>query len=59
MNEKTGIEVHVEILRETVEEHGRRLGFVERGVWWLMGAVAGIAGLAGAIMSGVLKKIVS
>jgi len=59
MNEKTGIEVRVEILRETVEDHNRRLGFLERTGWWLMGAVAGIAGLAGAIMSGVLKRMVS
>lgn len=59
MNEKSGIEVHIEILKETVEDHGRRIGFVERTVWWIMGAVAGVAGLAGAMMSGVLKRIVT
>lgn len=59
MSEKTGTEVRLEILEDAKADHGRRIGAIERTIWWAIGAVAGVAGLAGSIMSGVLKRMVS
>lgn len=59
MNEKTGMEVRLEVLEDAHREHSRRIGAIERTIWWAIGAVAGVAGLAGSIMSGVLKRMVT
>jgi len=59
MSEKTGTEVLLEKLEEVSRDHSRRIGAIERTIWWAIGAVAGVAGLAGSIMSGVLKRMVT
>lgn len=59
MSEKTATEVRLEILEDAKADHSRRIGAIERTIWWAIGAVAGVAGLAGSIMSGVLKRMVT
>lgn len=59
MNDRTGTDVRLDALERAHEAHDRRIGAIERTIWWAIGAVAGIAGLAGSIMSGVLKRMVT
>lgn len=59
MNEKTGTEVRLDHLETATEKLGRRVDVLERAWTWAIGAVAGIAALAGALVSGIIKRLVS
>lgn len=64
MNEKTATEVRLEALEDDRREDRadiraleRRIGFLERAIWWAIGAGTGIGALATSMVSGVLKRI--
>ncbi len=57
MSEKTGTEVRLDHLEKTTAEHGERIGFIERAIWWAVGAAVGISALAGSVLSGIWKKL--
>lgn len=59
MNEKTGIEVRVEFLETSRDDHAGRLTALERALWWALGAGTGIGSLATLLVSGVLKRLVA
>lgn len=59
MNEKTGTEVRLDHLEKRIDEHGNRIGFIERAIWWAVGAAVGVSALAGSLLSGLWKRLVS
>ena len=44
--------------REDVRAHGERITALERSMWWLFGAGAGVGMLALAVASGTLRGLI-
>lgn len=59
MTEKTGTEVRLDHLEIATEKLERRVDVLERAWMWAIGAIAGVSGLAGALVSGILKRLAS
>lgn len=66
MNEKTGTEVRLESLEDDVKDLRADMravrsdvGFLQRALWWAIGAGTGIGALATSMMSGIIKRVAS